>query len=48
MERYHSGRYDNWGECKAQVDGQDGAKYKSFETKRGGDEKPLKKDTSII
>ena len=27
------GVYDNWGECKAQVDGQDGAKYKSFETK---------------
>ena len=27
------GVYDNWGECKAQVDGQGGAKYKSFETK---------------
>lgn len=27
------GVYDNWSECKAQVDGQDGAKYKSFETK---------------
>lgn len=27
------GVYDNWGECKAQVDGQDGVKYKSFETK---------------
>ena len=26
------GVYDNWGECKAQVDGQEGAKYKSFET----------------
>ena len=26
------GVYDNWNECKAQVDGQDGAKYKSFET----------------
>ena len=24
------GVYDNWGECKAQVDGQDGAKYKSL------------------
>ena len=26
------GVYDNWAECKAQVEGQDGAKYKSFET----------------
>lgn len=26
------GVYDNWADCKAQVDGQDGAKYKSFET----------------
>ncbi len=26
------GVYDNWGECKAQVDKQDGAKYKAFET----------------
>ena len=38
------GVYDNWGECKAPVDGQDGAKYKSFETK----EEATKKDTSII
>lgn len=27
------GVYDNWDECKAQVSGQNGAKYKSFETK---------------
>ena len=26
------GVYDNWADCKAQVEGQDGAKYKSFET----------------
>ena len=26
------GIYDNWADCKAQVDGQEGAKYKSFET----------------
>ena len=26
------GVYDNWAECKAQVEGQDGAKHKSFET----------------
>ena len=25
------GIYDNWADCKAQVDGQEGAKYKSFE-----------------
>ena len=24
------GIYDNWAECKAQVDGQEGAKYKSL------------------
>ena len=47
MERYHSGVYDNWGECKAQVDGQDGAKYKSFETKEEAT-KAFEKDTSII
>ena len=27
------GIYDNWAECKAQVDGQEGAKYKSFENR---------------
>lgn len=27
------GVYDNWVECKMQVEGQDGAKYKSFETR---------------
>lgn len=27
------GIYDNWAECKMQVEGQDGAKYKSFETR---------------
>lgn len=27
------GVYDNWTECKMQVEGQDGAKYKSFETR---------------
>ena len=27
------GVYDNWAECKMQVEGQDGAKYKSFETR---------------
>lgn len=27
------GIYDNWASCKEQVDGQDGAKYKSFETR---------------
>lgn len=27
------GIYDNWAECKMQVDGQDGAKYKSFESR---------------
>lgn len=27
------GIYDNWSECKAQVDGYGGAKYKSFRTK---------------
>ena len=26
------GVYDNWGECKEQVDHFEGAKYKSFET----------------
>ncbi|MGL4326180.1 MAG: viroplasmin family protein [Tannerellaceae bacterium] len=26
------GVYDNWAECKRQVDGQDGARYKSFES----------------
>lgn len=41
------GVYDNWGECKAQVDGQDGAKYKSFETKEEAT-KAFEKDTSII
>jgi len=28
------GIYDNWAECKAQVDGQEGAKYKSFESRQ--------------
>ena len=27
------GVYDNWAECKMQVEGQEGAKYKSFETR---------------
>ena len=27
------GIYDSWAECKAQVDGQEGAKYKSFENR---------------
>lgn len=27
------GVYDNWAECKMQVEGQDSAKYKSFETR---------------
>lgn len=27
------GIYDNWAECKMQVEGQDGAKYKSFENR---------------
>lgn len=27
------GIYDNWAECKMQVEGQEGAKYKSFETR---------------
>ena len=27
------GVYDNWAECKMQVEGQDGVKYKSFETR---------------
>lgn len=27
------GIYDNWAECKMQVDGQESAKYKSFETR---------------
>lgn len=27
------GVYDNWAECKKQVDGQEGAKYKAFETR---------------
>lgn len=27
------GIYDNWAECKMQVDGQDAAKYKSFESR---------------
>lgn len=27
------GVYDNWAECKMQVDGQDGAKYKAFESR---------------
>ena len=27
------GIYDNWADCKAQVDGQEGAKYKSFENR---------------
>ena len=27
------GIYDNWAECKAQVEGQEGAKYKSFESR---------------
>lgn len=26
------GVYDNWNECKTQVEGQEGAKYKSFDT----------------
>ena len=29
----NSGVYDNWAECKMQVEGQEGAKYKSFETR---------------
>ena len=33
MERVEPGIYDNWAECKAQVDGQEGAKYKSFENR---------------
>lgn len=35
------GIYDNWAECKAQVDGQEGAKYKSFEN-RGGSRQSLR------
>lgn len=27
------GIYDNWAECKIQVDGQEGAKYKAFDTR---------------
>lgn len=27
------GIYDNWAECKMQVEGQEGAKYKAFETR---------------
>lgn len=27
------GIFDNWAECKMQVEGEDGAKYKSFETR---------------
>ena len=32
------GIYDNWQDCKLQVDGQEGAKYKSFETRDAADE----------
>ena len=31
------GIYDNWAECKAQVDGQEGAKYKSRHRRRRAD-----------
>lgn len=47
----HPGIYESWAECKAQVDGYDGAKYKSFPTLemaesafRDDFEKYLKKD----
>ncbi len=29
----HPGIYDNWADCKAEVEGQEGAKYKSFENR---------------
>lgn len=32
------GVYDNWAACKMQVEGQDGAKYKSFETREEASE----------
>lgn len=32
------GIYDNWAECKAQVEGQEGAKYKSFESREAAAE----------
>lgn len=38
------GVYDNWADCKAQVEGQDGAKYKSFETEEEASP-PTKKAT---
>ncbi len=41
------GVYDNWNECKAQVDGQDGAKYKSSSLKRRR-QKLSRRDTNII
>ncbi len=32
------GIYDNWADCKTQVDGEEGAKYKSFETRQEASE----------
>lgn len=29
----HPGIYDNWADCKTEVEGQEGAKYKSFENR---------------
>ena len=38
------GVYDNWAECKMQVEGQEGAKYKSFETREEAFEAFEKRD----
>ena len=47
------GIYDNWAECKMQVEGQEGAKYKAFETRQeafeafdNGHEKYIKRKAS--
>lgn len=32
------GIYDNWADCKSQVEGEEGAKYKSFETRQEASE----------
>ena len=34
----HPGVYNNWEDCKEQVEGQSGAKYKAFESREAAEE----------
>ena len=41
----HPGVYNNWEDCKEQVEGQSGAKYKAFESREAAELYPKESDS---